>query len=267
MISNMVKLVFKTYLVLTYCSLAISSEEDSNLIERKRVSGEILSRQKRYLMFPEGSSFQMVICEQNHGYLQLGNIVWFANTAALAWELPSDPKYFHIFKEHEKDFIQNRNGVSKSIYLLDEAGKVLSKIPYHKKFIVNPAFAKRSVAEDSNVDRSLMHEKQKNASYLQDLDSNSVEFHRNERKDLYQKIEGFLRTLGLNGQECVLRMLCETGQGRPQQGTFFEEIMRATFTFPQGTISTDHLYDKAHTSQDDCGILYPNCEIALSHIN
>lgn len=36
--------------------------------------------------------------------------------------------------------------------------------------------------------------------------------------------------LGWNGTECVLRMLCESGKEKKDQGTFLGEIVRATFT-------------------------------------
>ncbi|XP_022129902.2 uncharacterized protein LOC111003605 [Pieris rapae] len=250
----------KLLLFLTLCTFTMSFDDIT--MEEYEGSNKILSRRKRYLVFPDGSSFQVVICEQNHGYLQLGNIVWFANTAALAWELPTDPKLFHIFKNHEKEFI-NRNGISKSIYFLDEDGKVLSKKPYHKKFLVNPAFAKRSVTDtNSSISIKQMHEKQKKGSaVLQDLDNSSIDFHRYGRKDFYSKLGEFLNALGLNGQECVLRMLCESGQGTSEQGTFFEEIMRATFTFPRRQQSSKHLYDKAHSTKDDCRTMYPACNI------
>lgn len=37
--------------------------------------------------------------------------------------------------------------------------------------------------------------------------------------------------LGWRGRECLLRMLCETGRGKNEQGTFLQEIMRATLTW------------------------------------
>ncbi|XP_045501354.1 uncharacterized protein LOC123698661 [Colias croceus] len=258
-------LLLKICLVLFICPLSYSSEINSTSIvdTEDLLSSKILSRRKRFLNFPDGSSFQLVICTQNHGYLQLGNIVWFANTAALAYELPTDPNFLLMFKGREKDLIQNRNGVSKNIYLLDEDGRVLKKLPYHKKFIVNPAFAKRSVNEMPQSNRlnakliKDIHTKQA-VNHLENLDSSSIEFHREGRMALYEKLNGFLTALGYTGEECVLRMLCETGQGRNEQGTFFEEIMRATFTLPG---KKDSEYDVAHTRKEDCGIMYPGCEM------
>lgn len=79
-------------------------------------------------------TFLKVFCTQTHGYLQVGDVVWFGNTAGLAWELPTDPSLFNIFKDHSKLYENNnrRSDVSKHIYYLDEDGKVISKVKYHK---------------------------------------------------------------------------------------------------------------------------------------
>lgn len=70
------------------------------------------------------------------GYIQIGDIVWFGNTAALAWELPTDPDLFLKLKNLKKNdnlyTAQNRDGGSKQIYYLDAKGNVLSKVPYRK---------------------------------------------------------------------------------------------------------------------------------------
>lgn len=73
------------------------------------------------------------------GYIQIGDIVWFGNTAALAWELPTDPDLFLKLKNLKKDKLysaQNRDGGSKLIYYLDAKGNVLSKAPY-RKYVLN----------------------------------------------------------------------------------------------------------------------------------
>ncbi|KAK2586387.1 hypothetical protein KPH14_010674 [Odynerus spinipes] len=48
----------------------------------------ILSRQKRYLIFPEGSNLQLVYCLTIGAYARNDDLV-MGLTAALAWELPS----------------------------------------------------------------------------------------------------------------------------------------------------------------------------------
>ncbi|KPI97106.1 hypothetical protein RR46_05723 [Papilio xuthus] len=204
---------------------------------------ETSTHQKSFHAEKDSLYFQMealfswvVFCAQNQGYLQVGDIVWFGNTAALAWQLPTDPKLFYFFKDHEKLYESHRrNDASKTIYYLDEAGKVLTKMPYKKRLIVNPAFAKRSIEEAYNgknfsIVIKALHDSQKENDVLKKLDEDSITFHREGRKSLYEKLEKFLEGLGWRGRECVLRMLCETGRGKNEQGTFLEEIMRATLT-------------------------------------
>lgn len=68
----------------------------------------------------------------------------------------------------------------------------ISLFIYCRRPIVNPAFAKRSV--DSTVMKRIsiseMHNAQKR-DYLQHLDDAAIDFHRQGRKDLYEKLEKF----------------------------------------------------------------------------
>ncbi|KAL0110228.1 hypothetical protein PUN28_013700 [Cardiocondyla obscurior] len=52
------------------------------------VAPKILSRPKRYLIFPQGSNFQLVYCLTIGAYGRDGDLV-LGLTAALAWELPN----------------------------------------------------------------------------------------------------------------------------------------------------------------------------------
>lgn len=72
-----------------------------------------------------------VFCVQTMALIPIGDIFLYGNTAALAWNLPSDPKFFHMFKEHEKE-MQRRGDTQKNIYYLDDKGKVLAKVPFRK---------------------------------------------------------------------------------------------------------------------------------------
>ncbi|KAJ8718648.1 hypothetical protein PYW08_002885 [Mythimna loreyi] len=228
---------------------------------------KILSRKKRFLIFPDGSSFQIVFCTQNHGYLQIGNIVWFGTTAAMAWALPTDPGDFDMFRDQIKVFDGKRR--SDVLYYLDEDGKVVDKVDYKKKFLINPAFAKRSVdAAEANVRKTTkvnkkeMHSSQENKISFKDLDTTRLERHRQERQKLYVKLEKFLQTLGWNGKECILKLLCVTGKGQIKQDSFVGEILRAVFTLPEvpGTVSKLHKqYDDARGADGDCTELYPKC--------
>ncbi|PZC83972.1 hypothetical protein B5X24_HaOG206318 [Helicoverpa armigera] len=228
---------------------------------------KVLSRKKRFLIFPDGSSFQIVFCTQNHGYLQIGNIVWFGTTAALAWELPTDPGAFDIIKNSYR--VPEGKRRSDILYYVDEDGKVVDKIEYKRKILINPAFAKRSVntAEINNnnfpkVNKKEMHNSQKNKILFKDLDTTRLQLHRTERQKLYVKMEKFLQTLGWNGKECILKMLCLTAKEQTNQKSFVGEILRAVFTLPAGPGTASELhkqYDDARGDDGNCSERYPKC--------
>ncbi|KAJ8714703.1 hypothetical protein PYW07_002928 [Mythimna separata] len=264
--------IFIIIISIVFCFNEVKSDSNETVTARlykdDDVAGfKVLSRRKRFLIFPDGSSFQIVFCNQNHGYLQIGNIVWFGVTAAMAWELPTDPGDFDMFRDQIKVFDGKRR--SDTLYYVDEDGKIVDKIEYKKKFLINPAFAKRSVdAVEANVrnkakiNKKEMHSSQKNKIYFKDLDTTRLERHRQERQKLYVKLEKFLQTLGWNGKECILKMLCTTGKGQIKQNSFVGEILRAVFTLPEVPESVSKLhkqYDDARGANGDCAQLYPKC--------
>lgn len=65
---------------------------------------------------------------------------------------------------------------------------------------MNPAFSKRSVdntlsfKEKLRIDRQKMHKRHLDREYLkpENMEKNSIEFHRSNRLDLYPKIEKLL---------------------------------------------------------------------------
>ncbi|CAK1542048.1 unnamed protein product [Leptosia nina] len=226
----------------------------------------LLSRSKRFLVFPDGSSLQLVFCVQTAAEIPIGDIFLYGNTAALAWNLPKDPDFLLMFKDYEKK-AQRRND-EKNIYFLDESGRVIAKRPFTRPAIVNPVFAKRSVNEESfrerlkvKIDRIKMH-KRHSSDFLQHSSQGSTSFHRNSRVELYQKLETLITSLGADGARCVLRKLCESARV-DSQGTFLQELLRVVFTFPKDTSSfvEEHkLYDEAHNPSNDCEKMYPGCE-------
>ncbi|CAG4935746.1 unnamed protein product [Colias eurytheme] len=234
-------------LVVFLCFIVTCICLDFNATESSET--RVLSRKKRFLIFPEGSSFQLVFCLTYPAIIRISDIFIWGNTAALAFELPQDP--YSPFN-HKADPLHRRVD-SKAIYYTDEAGKIIHKQPYKRKPIVNPAFAKRSV----DTDRRQIH-----ASSTRLGLSENVEFHRTSRTALYEKIEVMLQGLGGNGRECLLKTLCMYGQtNHYPQGGFLQEILRAVFTLPknndQDVYNED--YDVAHTALGSCDELYPYC--------
>ncbi|CAH0718159.1 unnamed protein product, partial [Brenthis ino] len=217
-------------------------------------------------------STNRVFCYQIAAAINIGDIFLYANTAALAWNLPTDSKLLLMFKQYEKT--AQRRGDEKSIYYVDENGKFLGRVPYRRPTIVNPAFAKRSVdepvtlKEKMKINRVKMHAIQSKRNFLdrEHMDDDSVQFHRNNRVQIYKKLVPLITALGGDGRQCVLYKLCETGR-ISRQGTFQEELLRVVFTLPKGKEFEDEShkdFDKAHSASDDCAKLYPGCSIDLS---
>ncbi|XP_062530777.1 uncharacterized protein LOC101745712 [Bombyx mori] len=292
---------FKLLLLLVY-SVEMQIIEDVNKSGGIELHGrnEILSRKKRFIIFPEGSSFQLGESEKVNEFILLaiyyfefykwklflfcttfplvspiGDIVLWGYTAALAWELPQDP--YSPF-DHHADPLHRRMD-SKVVYYTDEDGKVIYRRPYKRKAIVNPAFAKRSVDVDASqiekekygIDRKQMHASKNRRAILNstDYEQQTVEFHRTSRVSLYQKIETMLQGLGANGKHCMLKTLCIVGKTNDHpQGAFLQEILRAVFTLPQG--GSDEFqkeYEAAHYAKESCDELYPDCDQTVLEAN
>ncbi|XP_047506456.1 uncharacterized protein LOC125050573 [Pieris napi] len=220
-------------------------------------SDYVLSRKKRFLIFPEGSSFQLVLCTTYPALTTIGDIFLWGNTAALAFELPQDP--YSPF--HHKADPQHRRIDSKHIYYVDENGKILYKQPYQRKLLVNPAFAKRSAIK---VDRKKMHLSQTRPGF-NDLDHNQIDFHRSSRTQLYEKLEVMMQGLGGNGRACLLKTMCmyrESAHG--PQGGFLHEILRSVYTLPKSRSEDDFYQEYDEISSEKCNELYPECTFVAS---
>nr|XP_026493419.1 uncharacterized protein LOC113398749 [Vanessa tameamea] len=117
------------------------------------------------------------------------------------------------------------------------------------------------------IDRTKMHQRQSKRDFLKkdNMDRASVEFHRNSRVGLYEKLVPFITALGGDGKQCVLYKLCETAR-ISRQGTFLQELLRVVFTLPKGEEFEEENhknYDKAHVASDDCASLYPGCDVDI----
>ncbi|XP_011641330.1 uncharacterized protein LOC105429830 [Pogonomyrmex barbatus] len=70
------------------------------------IAPRILSRHKRYLIFPQGSNFQLVYCLTIGAYGRDGDLV-LGLTAALAWELPNkvDSKISNLLQRRSRSVV------------------------------------------------------------------------------------------------------------------------------------------------------------------
>uniref|UniRef100_A0A182XWD9 Uncharacterized protein n=1 Tax=Anopheles stephensi TaxID=30069 RepID=A0A182XWD9_ANOST len=92
------------------------------------------------------------------------------------------------------------------------------------------------------------------------------------RRDLYQKLEVIMDSMGYTGRDCILRALCESSQYFGGKGrNMVAEMLRTLFSYPkQKVLSFEHadhrLYDEAHRkgrNMAPCQSLYGNCQFSL----
>lgn len=78
-----------------------------------------------------------VFCVQTAALIPIGDIFLYSNTAALAWNLPTDPEFFAMFKSHGKGGkdAQRRGDVQRNIYFIKD-GKFLAKVPYKRSAVL-----------------------------------------------------------------------------------------------------------------------------------
>ncbi|XP_049837895.1 uncharacterized protein LOC126282285 [Schistocerca gregaria] len=223
------------------------------------VRHRILSRRRRYLVYPEGSSLQLVYC------LTVPTIVpvpffKFGWTLGLAWELPSDGKQIVEYKKKLRQALRKPTTEPPP-----------PPPPDHHDDDHHPDGYPGFDAYSHHFGYDHMHQ-------------GEVLMHRRDRRTLYAKAEGAFSSLGVDGRSCVYRFLCEAEQRVAGTGTFLQEILRVIFTLPEArgrdldNADLRH-YDEAHRRRRrdaaaaadadadagadarDCDLLYPECDI------
>nr|XP_022900459.1 uncharacterized protein LOC111413657 [Onthophagus taurus] len=96
---------------------------------------------------------------------------------------------------------------------------------------------------------------------------------RRHRRDLYQKMEVIMNSMGFDGRSCILKALCETTRKlMPRGNTIVEELLRIVFRFPQQHLLNsepeDHrIYHWASRmgkdSAKECTDMFPGCTFSL----
>ncbi|XP_041766406.1 uncharacterized protein LOC121590636 [Anopheles merus] len=164
--------------------------------------GKVLSRRKRFIVFPEGSSFSVAVCMTIglYGNPNYQFVSWALNWG-IAYNLPNQTLSFQKEMTEPKPMVQRRF-----------------------------------------------------------------------RRDLYQKLEVIMDSMGYDGRDCILRALCESSQYFGGKGqNMVAEMLRTLFSYPkQKVLSFEHadhrLYDEAHRkgrNMAPCQSLYGNCQFSL----
>ncbi|XP_058792439.1 uncharacterized protein LOC131664956 isoform X1 [Phymastichus coffea] len=193
-----------------------------------------LTRRKRYVVFPEGSSFSIALCMTVHT-LTPDNIFTEGLNWGISYDLPNESK------PELAPLLRPRDDAPG--YGAAEPGQWDA----HGKYYLMPG-AKKYYRADHH--------------YLQ----------RRHRRDLYGKLEVVIDAMGFHGRSCVLRALCEASQRFvPRGNSLLEEMMRIVFTLPLKKLFPSeppehHTYAEAHRAGqrgDDCLGMFPRCSFSL----
>ncbi|XP_014228580.1 uncharacterized protein LOC106653595 [Trichogramma pretiosum] len=221
-------------------------------------ANELHARRKRYIVFPEGSSFSIALCLTIHT-LTSDNIFTEGVNWGISYDLPNETKpelepYLSLRRrkdeEHEKEGKTRRKNTLR-------AGQT-----YHHD--------------------ELEYDRRAHARYRREGDHYYLQ--RRHRRDLYSKVEVVINAMGLDGRACVLRALCEASRRlRPRGASLVEEMLRIVFDLPLERLrphepEEHHAYAEAtaHGRRrgdrdgdgeqgqiEDCAALYPKCSFSL----
>ncbi|KAJ6635896.1 hypothetical protein Bhyg_14482 [Pseudolycoriella hygida] len=248
--------------------------------------GRVLSRQRRYLTFPKGSSLQLVF-DGASPVVDYTLYTVVGLTVAVSWELPHNPFYYDDeFGTAFTNGILHRNDVNVDDHVQDsyyfgqgnlqenddeyyninksetyQWNKLMNNtdpdliitdnFPFIRKNpVVPPPIGKRSV--DESAEKELF-----------------LKYHRRSRYDLYRLVEKYLDSNGVDGNHCLQRILCEVGQKKKESkvGTFVEEILKAIFHLPQTHSSLMNPqtidYHFAHNSAQNCTEQFYRCKVDI----
>ncbi|XP_066585098.1 uncharacterized protein [Prorops nasuta] len=239
------------YLILVLYIVTSGEEVDSG--EEKS-----LSRRKRYVVFPEGSSFSIALCLTVHT-LTPDNIFTEGVNWGISYDLPNESK------PALEPFLQLRNDRLKTKYKqspLKTSKNKLTKYPGWKKEPVN-ALDYSGWSNDKHYDWYSGKKRYKSDYYY---------LQRRHRRDLYSKLEVIMNAMGFDGRSCVLRALCEASQRLvPKGNSLIEEMMRISFSLPLKRVLSfepeEHrTYTEAHKAGHegrDCVAMFPSCSFSL----
>nr|XP_003700138.1 PREDICTED: uncharacterized protein LOC100881004 [Megachile rotundata] len=228
-------------LLLILCILAsdyrVSSDENTRL-----------SRRKRYVVFPEGSTFSIALC-LTVNTLSSDDIFAEGVNWGIAYDLPNESK------PALEPFLQLRHDQIKPASKYDNYANVSP----NKNAVKYPQW---------NTNEKYYFKPGKRKYYKPDY----YYLQRRHRRDLYNKLEVIMNAMNFDGRACILRALCEASQRlMPKGNTLIEEMMRISFAFPlkrlfSGEPEEHHAYSKAHKAGhegQDCASMFSGCSFSL----
>ncbi|XP_066141813.1 uncharacterized protein [Euwallacea fornicatus] len=247
----------------------------------------ILSRRRRFLVFPEGSSLQVVFDLTYPAQALEGNLITFGNTATIGWELPSTPIFLdEKFKKKEKtvetttveivhdhhdeiyqpelssDYSRWSTGNHRNYH---EAQSSVRFYPYNGKKYNGQIRNYYHQMGPSNFWRQMYYPGYLSYSSQQQTGKRfkrtvAQHIQRRSRREVFKRVEKLLSSLSKDGKSCVLKTICQVKKLLSKKGTFWEEIVKAIFRSKFDLNPDEDHYDQAFNENHDCEQMYPTCK-------
>ncbi|XP_031774795.1 uncharacterized protein LOC100864698 [Apis florea] len=204
-----------------------------------------LSRRRRYVVFPEGSTFSIALCVTVHTVTP-DNIFTEGINWGISYDLPNESK------PALEPFLQLRHDRVKPVK------KYGSQYPSDK-----------NVVKYSGWNSDKYYVKPGKRKYLK---PDYYYLQRRHRRELYSKLETIMNAMNFDGRTCILRALCEASQRLlPKGNTLVEEMMRISFSFPLKRLfehepEEHHAYSRARKAGHeghDCAAMFAGCSLSL----
>ncbi|XP_033199360.1 uncharacterized protein LOC117161732 [Bombus vancouverensis nearcticus] len=233
----------RCFLLLIICVLLRDYQVNSDRDTR-------LSRKKRYVVFPEGSTFSIALCLTVHTLTPDDNIFTEGVNWGISYDLPNESK----------------PALEPLLQLRHDEIKPLKKYGHHST--VNAI--NKNVVKYSGWHRNDKYYVKPGKSKYHKSDYYYLQ--RRHRRQLYNKLETIMNAMNFEGRTCVFRALCEASQRlMPKGNTLIEEMMRISFSFPLKRLfahepEEHHAYSRAHKAGHeghDCASMYAGCSFSL----
>ncbi|XP_032671083.1 uncharacterized protein LOC116844077 [Odontomachus brunneus] len=234
------------YLVFFVLCLILSEYEAND-----KYRATTLSRKRRYVVFPEGSSFSVALCMTVHTLTPDDDIFTEGLNWGISYDLPNESKpALEPFLELRNDKVQTGNKH-------DRHGSAVAANS-------NGAVKYSGWNDDVKYRFAPGRKKYRKSEYYY--------LQRRHRRELYNKLEVIMNAMGFDGRTCILRALCEASQRlMPKGNTLVEEMMRISFSLPLKRVFSfepeeHHTYTQAHKAGHEgknCAVLFPGCSFSL----
>ncbi|GLV31718.1 uncharacterized protein CBL_07478 [Carabus blaptoides fortunei] len=141
-------------------------------------------------------------------------------------------------------------------------------------FTVNTLSAAPTIFTES-VNWGIAYDLPNETSTIQALFGSKHVHQRRSRRELYEKMELVMDSMGIDGRICIFRALCETEQRvRSDVGNILEELVRIVFRFPLQRLYNSepeihrlyHWARRMGREQCDCNELFQSCQYSLLDI-